>query len=244
MTSPSFHKKNGFTTITLLLFLPLAALLAFAFGFIGYIVQYKTKMRSTCLNESLKIEKNLIRSEENLFKLNTLARALRLQLKLAYVELAAALASENPVWVAEVQMKISQIKGQQKNLDWLQQNLIRMAKIQIQTETWLLQNKLSQIAKESNSIWSFYLSSFTKVHLTHASEMAVIRDSPEMGPVYELAQDYEARQRLAYQWHHLFQTKSESQTMLSTQKEFDMSCSVSAQKGKTQWTLSINVDKS
>jgi hypothetical protein len=243
MNCPSPCKHRGFATITVMLFLPLLILLGFAMGFTGYLIQYKTRMRSTCLHDGIELQKNLIRNEENLFRLNSFALSLRLALRAAYVELAAAIASENPAWIAEIEVKIADIKSAQAKLDRTQKTLIKIAEIDLQLRTEKLTWNLSSESEQMQSIWNFYLTSFTWLQRTNTPELAVEPDSPDPGPVYELKKDYVQHQRVAYEWQHRVQTKTEAQAALSSENSIVMNCAVSAKKEKGLWNILIDADK-
>jgi hypothetical protein len=237
-------ESQGFATISLLLFLPLIGLMLFSFGFSGYLIQHKTKIRSTCLKEGRRIQENLARNEEAVIKLNPIASALRLQLKLAYVELTAAVASENPIWVAEVHAKIIKIKNHQKQLDSLQKSLLAKTKFDIAIQVAFLQNQLNQIDQTTSQIWKYYLDIFAFSIVNHLPEVALEPDSPDVAPVYELAKNHESRQSLAFQWQTYFRTKASAQKLLSAADEVDFLCRVSAQKEGKKWSLLINAGKS
>lgn len=230
--------------MSLLIFLPLLCLFIFSVGFIGYLVQHKTKIRSTCLNEGRRIQENLVRNEESILKLNNLVSALRLRLKLAYAELAAATAAENPIWMARAQAKILAIQRQQKQLDTLQQSLIKKAKFEVLTQTLNLQNQMNQIDQQTNRIWQFYLDIFAFSILEHKPEVALERDSPDVAPIYELSSDYERKQRLALIWQSRFETKTNAQKVLSSHNKVEFKCRVGAKKEGQKWNLLINVGKS
>lgn len=237
------HKPQGFAAVSLLLFFPLFFALLFSIAFIGFLIQHKTRLRSTCITEATQIQKNLIRNEENLFRLNPLARALRLQLNLAYAELAAAVAAQNPAWQARVGIKISRIKKHQRQLDKTQKLLLQKARLDLQMQTLNLQIKLQQNAQQISSIWQFYLDSLTAVTIEHFPQVSVKPDSSDVAPVYELKEGYSKQQKLAYRWQHRFYTKPSTQKLLDSENQFEMFCAVSAQKERNEWRLSINAVK-
>lgn len=238
----TFNKK-GFATITLLLFLPLFCLVVFSFAFIGYVIQYKTKMRSLCLKDSVALENAITNHEENLFKLNPLAQALRTQLQWAYVRLALAVAAEDGVSIAAITFEITQIKARQEQLDLAQRTLIQLANLDIQRQLFLLDFKLQQSLSDTQSIWHFYIESFTVIRRTHTPNLSVRPDSPDVAPVYELTPDYIDAQHVAYKWQHLFKTKKTGQVFIAQESILEMSCSASAKKEGGTWSTQISVDK-
>lgn len=234
--------NQGFATISLLLFLPVLGLMIFSFGFSGYLIQHKTKIRSICLTEGRKIQENLARNEEGIMKLNPIASDLRLRLNLAYAELAVAAA--NPALIAEAQAKISLIKNQQKQLDSLQKSLLKKTKIEAVIQSLSMQDKLIQIDQQTNRIWQFYLEIFASSTLAHTPEVALVPDSPDIAPIYELENSYQTKQHLAFQWQTLFRTKASAQKLLESENQVDFLCYVTAKKEGTKWKLLINGDKS
>ena len=236
--------NQGFATISLMLFLPLLCLMVFSFGFSGYLIQHKTKIRSTCLTEGRKIQENLVRNEESVLKLNSVASALRLRLNLAYLELAEAEASGNAAWITRALAKIAAIEKQQKQLDSLQKFLIKKAKLEVSIRVASMQNQLNGIDHDTQKIWRFYLNIFAISMVTHVPEVALVRDSPDVAPVYELAKDHQSKQSLAFRWQTIFQTKASAQKLLDSENEVGFLCRVSAKKEGTKWNLLINADKS
>lgn len=243
MTPKSQFNSGGFSTISLLLFLPIFCSLIFASGFIGYFIQHKTIFRSTCLTEGKKIQENLIRNEESIFKLNSLARALRLQLRLAYAELALATAANNHPGMINAQAKIFEIQSQQKKLDLLQKNLIQKAKFEMISKTMSLHFKLNLTNANMSAIWKAYLEIYSNTKLEQMPELALVPDSPDLAPVYELSTDYIEKQTLALSWQNSFKPKPSGQKILDSQSESDFICRVGAKKEGSQWNLLINVGK-
>lgn len=235
---------RGFATISLLLFLPVLVLMIFTFGFSGYLIQHKTKIRSTCLTEGRKIQEALANNEESILRLNPIAQALRLRLKLAYAELLAATAAANHPGIILAEAKILQIQQQQRQLDSLQKMLLQKTKRENTFRVSSMQARLNQIDNEASQIWNFYLRLFAFSSLAHSPEVALVRDSPDVAPVYELAQDHDKRQRLVFQWQTHFQTKSTAQNLLEAEAEVEFLCNISAKKEGTKWNLLINVGKS
>ncbi len=216
----------------------------FSTGFIGYLIQHKTKIRSICLTEGRRIQENLVRNQENILKLNTLVSALRLRLKLAQAELVAAYAAKNPAWIAKVQAEIAAIKSQQRQLDFVQQTLLKKAKSEAFLQTTSLQLQMNQINQKTENIWRLYLDIFALSVVDKNPEVALERDSPDVAPIYELSSDYINKQRLALNWQTRFKTKSNAQKILSSQNEINIQCDISAKKKGTEWNLLINGGKS
>ncbi len=233
------NARSGFASTSLLLFLPLITLIVLTFAFICYFIQFKTKMRSYCLTESIAIQKSLVQSQEALFKLNPLAQSLRLQLAVAEAELAVA----PPPAVPAVLAQIAYIKLNQQRLDAVQKTLIKSADLSLKIKMSALQNQLSNISHQMKSIWSFYIESFTLVQNSKMTELGIQPDSPDWAPVYELATDYKQRQKMVYQWQHRFHTRSEAQTLTNSHTEFEMACTTTAQKERGLWTILISEDK-
>ena len=200
-------------------------------------------MRSQCINESILIQKNLVRGEETLFKLNPLAVALRLQLRVAYVKLAAAIFAENPALIAAIKLEIDQIKASQLQLDQSQKLIIKTTELNTSLKMIGLQTQLSDISNQISSIWDYYLKTMTTVKITKMPKLSIVPDSPDIAPVYELSADHAVRQRLAYQWQHRFQTKTDAQALLNSENEFEMTCGSTAENKGGKWVILINAGK-
>ena len=200
-------------------------------------------MRSQCINESIVIQKNMVRGEETLFKLNPLAVALRLQLRVAYVKLTAAIIAENPVLIAAIKLEIDQIKASQLQLDQSQKLIIKTTELNTSLKMRALQAELSHISHQISSVWDYYLKTMTTVKITKMPKLSIVPDSPDIAPVYELSSDHAVRQRLAYQWQHRFQTKTDAQALLNSENEFEMTCGSTAENKGGKWAILINAGK-
>ncbi len=226
-----------------MMFLPLMALLLFSFSFSAYLIQFKTKMRSSCIQESISFQKKLIQNEESLFKLNPLALILRQQLILKEALLLAALAAENIPLIAKLKIEISEIRRQQKNLDQLQKKIIQKAQLQMQTQRLAIEFQLNQISQNTNLIWKYYIQSFTSIKILKRSHLSIQADSSDLAPVYDLTDDYIEQQKLAYSWQHFYETARSNQQFIKEKNEIEMSCGASAKKQGARWNILINADK-
>ncbi len=243
MILPPQIRESGFAAITLLLFLPLICLIIFSFAFVSHVIQYKTKTRTLCIQGSIAIEKNIAQAEENLFQLNPIATSLRSRLQIALIELAFAIATENPILAAEAEIKIQQIKIEQKNLDAAQKLIIFSASAHLKILTQKLIAELSDLSLRTASNWDFYLKCLGKVRLLRMPVLAVRPDSTDWAPVYELLPDYIALQKVAFNWQYLFHTRNDAQEVLKSRNEYELSCESSAKKESGKWKFLIAVDK-
>src|SRR5690606_38605562 len=84
-----------------------------------------------CRTSLLESQKKTAKHLNQLIRLNPTAKALRLALQMAQIELAVAIAAENPFLIAKATKKILQIEKQRQQLDRLQKSLIALGNFEL-----------------------------------------------------------------------------------------------------------------
>ncbi len=243
MSSPFLKNQSGSVSVLMLSIVPLVFLIVLCFAFTGYLIQIKSRVRSTCVKQSIEIQKNVILAEKKLFALNPLSTSLRLQLIMANIELAASIVPPNPAAFASATARINSIKYQQQQLDRLQKSIINFAKLKAKAETLNLVADLYKHFHESGSIWSFFLTATNLLQVKNHINVSVEPDIEDVAPNYGLTSNYKTSQALVLTWQHRFRTNDQAQKLLSTSNSFDFSCGSSPHKKGDTWHIEIKGDK-
>lgn len=223
--------------------IPVFFMLGLTFALSGYFIQLKSRVRKTCIEESIEIQKNIIKSEQRLFKMNPLSTTLRIELLAAQADLALQTYMENPVGIAHANYLINSIKSQQESLDLLQKGIIKAAEVYTQIQTQLMLSNLYKHVNEMGLIWKFYLFVTNSIHLSQAPEFAVRPDIEETAPNYELKDDYKSRQQLVLFWHHHYQTSASAEHFIKTETNYEFSCGSGPNYKGGKWSIEIKGDK-
>lgn len=239
----SNRNNRGFASLLLLSTLPLFFLLLFSVAFLYAYIDIKTNLRSLCLTEGIQTQKQIIEAEKKLFQLNLLSNSLKTKLILTYVQLAAAVAAENPPAIALAIKEIELIKSQQKNLDTLQKTIIYTADLLAKNQSFnLYQNLLRKINLSQNN-WSYYLLISGLLQIVTSPKVAVHPTSDDLAPNYELDTDHSETQRLALIWQLSLFSNRKAQQLLNTKNYFYSECSVYSNFKENTWHIEIQTDK-
>jgi hypothetical protein len=194
-----------------------------------------------CRTELLKTQNGVGDTLEKLMGLNKQALSLRTQRRLAYIELAEAIAAENPALVSQAWRKIRLIERQQKALDLQQKSLIWTANSKMQGGLQKVSQKLRLQDQKNQALlppfFSFRIHGISSLPRT----LAVRPDQPDTAPIYELENDFTQKQSLNISWISEFQTTSrESVQWISNHHTLKQNCSASliANGSKFEPTLS------
>ncbi len=241
LSSRFLKNSSGSAAVFILSILPLFFLIFTSFSMTGYLIQLKSRVRATCVQQSIAIQKEIIGFEKKLFALNPLSTLLRARMILAVAELAAA--SGNPIAVAIALEKINSIRNQQEKLDLTQKSLIKTAQFKSQLATYQLLSNIKNHFQDMGRFWKFYLSATNALFISQHPQIAVEPDFDDLAPNYGLKADYKTTQQLVLSWHHSYRTNKNAQQILSSANRFEFSCGAGPnQKGK-QWSVEIKGDK-
>lgn len=237
--------SKGFTSIYCLFFLVLFSLLLVTTSFVHFAFESKSDFRYFCFQDLKKTQELLIDGETALMRLNPLATALRLRLKLLYISLAAAVASENVPLAIEIQKFIQETKQEQRALDvrqkWLIQSVQLFARGQLEYSLLSLRQKQFQRSR----VWSAILQVNESAGLnTHLPRLFVHPDiAVDTAPTYEFDPDFETQQMLTAQWSILFFARSSFQRLISTHQNWSFECTVRPQQNTNSIEVQIKADR-
>ncbi len=198
---------------------------------------------STCLTESIELQKKIIRAEKQLFLLNPLSTTLQTQLKVATAELAAATAVGNFPAAAKATEALVKIRSDQLKLNQLQSGIISSTNAFIKIDDAIIVNKIKARTFQKNQNWFIYFKMFFSVRSAFSTEMAVQPKTSGLAPNYELKAAYKSNQTVAYNWQFIYFTKAESQKLLISENSFLLSCGTMPNRKADSWSVEIQKDK-
>jgi hypothetical protein len=238
------REQNGFASIAFLAILPalLAGLLFFLYS--QYFLKNWMQSLYICRTELLETQSQTSHQLQSLMALNVQATRLRFELHMAEVELAMAIASENPPAVATAQAKINRIKHQQRLLDQRQRRIIASADQTMARGLREVEKSLRQQDRWNQqhmpSMFSF------KIHRvrSYPKKLAVRPDRPDVAPVYELESDFTRAQALNVSWTSEFQTKSrETFQWIKNRHKKNQSCTASLKEDGLSYQEVLSEDR-
>lgn len=236
--------QKGFFSLHAIFFLTLLTSAALSYGYISYAQKQKDLFRKVCYYDLADIQRLLIQSEKKLFSLNPESTALRLRLKILYLELAAAIAAQNAPAVAKINLEIKTTMQAQISLDKIQKALILEAQYFLRSKLAAMASELQIQQQHENALWQIFLLEQRKYHLKLNPKLAIQPDSiGGSAPNYELQIEYDTIQQLNLTLHSRFSNNSRNQIHFKTEKSFEHTCTVSFQKKENLWMLTINQDK-
>ena len=207
-TAQILKSQGGFAMVLGLSLLPIILAAGFAFLFSSHLIKNWMQSLHICRTELLKTQSEAKKSLENLLTLNNLAASLRAELLAARMELAAAIAAENPGLIARAEAHILKVQSRQRVLDQTQKKLIFAANFQMNSGLQKVTSKLhlqdATNLSRSTSLFHFRINSIR----TSLRTLAVHPDSPDIAPIYELDKNFTEAQGLSVSWNSSFQTNS------------------------------------
>jgi hypothetical protein len=216
--------------------------------YVFFAQKQKDAFRKSCYYDLPELQKNLVQSEKKLFALNPESTALRLRLKMQYAELAIAIASENVIAAAKIELEIQQTMALQEKLDKVQRLIINTANNYLNLKLISLQHDLNSYVSNEVLVWSHIVNQAQKYQLGRNMLFAVEPDVESnsvggLAPNYFLRKDYISAQQLDLVLQFSLNNNLEHQNVLQTQQQFKFFCKVSFTKKENLWELKINQDK-
>ncbi len=209
-TSPQriLEGQKGFALLFLLSFLPVVVAGILILYFSQLLTSNWMQASHICRTELLKVQKVAGSRISELLKLNPQARLLRRLKTQAQLELATAIALQNPAMIAKANSDLIRIKTLQSNLDLAQRFIVERANLEM---TLGLQKAAGFIRRQSQVMQSrnprFIQFEIRSVR-TVSQSLAVYPDRTDIAPVYELKEPFQETQALSVSWIAQFQTVS------------------------------------
>ena len=195
------------------------------------------QFRTTCLKESVEMQKEIISIEKKLFSLNPLSTALQLDydLTIAASEVTGILV---PI-AAALRAKAALIKVEQVQLDLVQRGLIQTAEVMVALNTSKVEMKMLQDSSKLSRAWSLFLRSFYVIRPSHIAQVSVRASTSGVAPNYELTTNYKQDQKVAFKWQLKYSTRAESQTLLKSENSFELECQATPLEKGNSWSIEI-----
>jgi hypothetical protein len=239
------NNQKGFVQVLFVSLLPVL-LTGFLFVlFSQFILKNWMESLHICRTELLSAQKRTSVPLSTLMKLNNLAKALRIALRTAQIELAIGIATENAAQIAKATADILRIQNQQKQLDLYQKALILQGNLEMNRGLQSVATKLRAqdhaLQARLPDIFGFRIYSILPVH----AKLAVKPDKPDIAPVYELLPEFTKQQTLSVSWISEFKTKNAQryQWLQNSHKKRD-GCSGSLSSEKDSFTENLVEGKS
>lgn|GEM_PF-2810631 len=195
----SKSNQQGFVLVFFLTLLPVIIIALSLLTIILLHLQTQNDVRHACRQDLFSAQKTTAQNLTALMSLNPEAQSLRLQLKLAYLKLAAVAA--NPGAEAAVLAQIAKIQQQQVALGERQKSLIAQGEFALRSGS--VQSEISvssAVHQKMQRFHSLVHLSLSQLH-SNPTHLAVRPDSPgDIAPVYELESAFKDKQSLQTFW--------------------------------------------
>ncbi len=223
--------QKGFTTVLFLSFIPILVTLILAMVFSHFLTKNWMQSLHICRTELLATQDQVSKSLKMLMDLNPQVKVLRAALIQAYIELAAAIASENYAWAARVQKRILEIQRQQRAIAKIQKALILTSNAQMASGPMKVISKILSQDRENQKLLPDFIKFKVGNIIPSYQVLAVKPDGPDSPPIYELKNNFIELQALNVSWISHFRTsdKGPIKWITNTHSKKD-SCGVSLEK--------------
>lgn len=237
-------QENGFAAVVFLTILPVLLAGLFFLLFSQYYLKNWMQSLHICRTELLETQASVGKDLDRLMKLNPQVKALRIALNIAYIQLAAAIAAQNPAAAAAAQARIMQIKQQQRLLAGVQKALIFSANSKMLSGPLKVSRRLREQDQWNQARMPALFSFRTHQIRTFPNTLAVKPDSPDAPPVYELQKDFTQAQALNVSWTSEFQTNTKERFgWIQNHHKLKQNCSASLKDDKGSFPATLNEGK-
>lgn len=236
--------SKGFVSLASLNLIVIFISLYFILCFSAQLIAVKNYVRKTCLLESVKSQKKILKIERNLVQLNPISTALRSQIKITQVALVVATINSQAALIVLLQKKLVELYAQQKRLDFLQKSLIYRIQFLLTYESQSIIQKVNQSVNTDSNYWSDIIQTQSHFSKNNQSEIAFMPDSEGgLGPNYVLKKNANRLQSLSFIWQYTFRTLEKFQAYVFWNNHLKMTCAVIPQFGGNLWSVKISQGK-
>jgi hypothetical protein len=219
--------QNGFATPALLTLLPLLlSIAAFAAGSF-LILKENRRAHFECRSGLLDAQEKLLSDMERLLALNTQARALRIQRRLA--EAAVIASAANPPQLLIAQQALQLVIAQQKALAVIQKSLIAKANLGSRVRVRGVSRKVS-----------------SEIRQIKDPTLSVEPTSAEIAPEYKVSSKIEEQHTIKITWNFrplMFLPEWLNDILKQKNLQFTTECATTSEKGKSKWQPRLKRDK-
>lgn len=245
-SSPSQVTSNqkGFVTVWALAFLPCLFVMGLGLLLTQYLTTNWKQSVHICRTELLVTQETAARHLKTLLHLNPAALALRISMKQAQIQYASAVATANPTLAAVFLLRIASIHRKQKALDKMQKVIIARANSEMSSGLLAVQTKIREQNRRNQGRLPDSFSFDVITYPLNFKSLAVKPDLPDIAPLYELRQNFEAEQNLSVSWRSSFavQSKMEKPWFQNRNRKKD-SCSVTLKSVQNRFESVLVEDK-
>ncbi len=236
--------SKGFVSLASLNLIVIFISLYFTLCFSVQLIAIKNYVRKTCLLESVRSQKKILRIEKKLVQLNPLSTALRSQIKITQFALAIATVNSQAALIVLLQKKLVELYAQQKKLDLLQKSIIYQIQLLLAYEPQSIIQKVKQSVDTDSSGWADITQTQSHFSKNNLSEIAFMPDSEGgLGPNYVLKKNAERLQSLSFIWQYSFRTLERFQAYVFWNNHLKMICAATPQFGGHLWSVKISQGK-
>lgn len=236
------NNESGFVLVLMCVVFVITFGLMIVFGSSLVLVRNKMETVHQCRTDLLNIQEGVKPLLESLFKLNPLAKTLRVQRAIVEAQLAAALASGNMAIVGALTARRHRIRFQQKILDKSQKTLIVLANTQLSKGSlqayFNMQNKLRKVTLKQKD-WT---QAQWQVLPPKIPKLAVRPKDRRMAPEYEPKRDFERKQAVSLFWIHSVQINGWMHSEAFVEPRIKNECHVTLEENT--WLVKIQRDRS
>lgn len=225
------RKPNGFVLVFLLSVMPLAVALAMSLGAVALMVGDRRSAMNSCRQELLKGLSKAAVPMQRILKLNSTAKALKIQEATLQVSLAAAVAAEDFVDAARITAQISEVESQRTELNSLQQTLYQQA----QLELGFGQNSALQSIVRQKTWLKMTAVPFQSI------QPAIRPVGPDLAPQWEEIPPFSETQTLEQKWQWSFQIRGIAEKFLHGSHRQEETCAATLDDSSETWQARLSV---
>lgn len=235
---------HGFVSLSCIFVIAILIGLYFTVSFSIGISEARNLAQSQCVQQASETQGQVLKTLRELFNLNPLSTALRLQIQSLQAQIVAATLAQNYAALPGLSAQLTEARNEQLELNQIQKSLIFMAQSKLQSGHIKLLTSLNKNLLDQNQRWKDALSLVTSFVAQREPKVAIRPDSQSgIAPNYEWQTEAEQIQAMSYSWSLYFTTQERVQRYLSWTNKINLSCLVAPQVKGEQWQLKINVGK-
>lgn len=187
--------NQGFSTLSFIVFLPLALILTFSVFWIVWFNNQKLAVENICHYHLLKAQDHLVSGNNKIMNLNFYAKFLIIQKRVLNVVIIVAPPPAKAAAIA--QRKI--VVAQQKILNKVQRSIIHLSNIRANGELFKLRRSFNEKNKEIKNFWNVQTSRSPVVGIFPKTSQIKI-DTKDIASTYKRIANHESKQSFNAQW--------------------------------------------
>lgn len=233
--------QRGSATVIVLTSIPIFLALICGFFVIRSWLLISFDLKQTCRDQTLELQQQNISSLKNLFLLNPVARALRIELIEAKAMLAAGIATENPPLILTAKNQIESVMLQKKKLDAAQRQIISSANLRTTLLSNLTLTRMRNAFQSYQRKFDFFINLNFYDGFQVIPALAVRPDiAGDLAPVYETQKEFLRKQMASTSWNVSISSHGKwLSNWLKVDSQQNYSCQASIKEEVSGWKLNI-----